>query len=1001
MAFKLKKLILLAMIVGSAKAYCGRLKPPDPPKTFVPSFSLDSHTHAEAFLDAELSSFVQKPWIEQPLHQIVTHTSSQILIKPSSFAHSSFTVDFTFAAEPSSVGINYVCAKSPKVSIPKKTSEHTFFYRFSNLGEEPSLTDHRLSTTQEITTQTLSPIKASTLDILKTYPRCPIALHHDPFEYSPVSFKGSYNLPKNPSKKHLTIFCPAVAFCIDKQTQDLFRPTPQLEAVSELMINETVAQITVPAFDIQMAKDLRFDSDLQIDGLEPIEIRFNRYSSHLFKPLRQTLVRTTFPLDTRFTLSDDPEFDQPAQPTYVHVFSNLCFKACSPFILQPLPLTLALPTIETSQFQLRDGFHALITLPAIHKKAKILPALRAHFPFSTVASNQLQLDGHQSRKAHLRPHQIDHAVQAVQLQISIRPIVLDGHHVKIPSFTYASTLVPNQLQISTKHTPYIHKATTFKSLIGHELITSLDPNAIKASSPKTARHQFHLRRIKTSRLRLESGDVKMLEIEKPNPFGFSTFNTIHFDSMEHFCSIPTILHPASGHHAKTQVQLALIHNAKKRHLPVKEHYIRKFGHMPTFEAYAAPTLENHTIASPRLPSIEPTKPYLWQSIDEPLALKACSKQLQNFQDKQGSNLNRSYRLISANLSGLPTLYDLDTSSQTSEFSANVSWIPQTQGKRYLFAVAVKPSETARFNRIQQHIHFVIDNSQAIDKSKLNAYKNAILRALPYIQKGDTFNISHYDDDLAHFSPTPLPVTSTTKAAARNYLNGLKLYHPFQKTNTYQLLNALAKNLESQAGMHTVFLFTDGQTLTHLPKKCEDAKNLLSLNKSSFNLYPVCVGGNNQFNHVRLLSTLQRGHTFHSQSLVAFPRKFATFVKKTSQTIARDVHVVAMHEDANRSIQLISESPRLPSMFKDQPLIIYGETDSLEPFSLMIQARFSQSYVNIHKKLTFDPKPTTNTMQFEQFYFDKAASKLNAFYEIPSRESLELGNSILRSNTPCK
>lgn len=673
----------------------------------------------------------------------------------------------------------------------------------------------------------------------------------------------------------------------------------------------------------------------------------------------------------------------------------------SSLILEPLPLTIALPTLNEAGFTIRDhmstGFiHASIhhMIPKVSIPAKLTTSLIVvgDTPFP---AKQLK----QQNRSPFRLNTVDSVGQWVDCVLYISPLVISSREPFLPTFFLDAVPDPRPLL-------KIAGAFTLTQPLHLPMFSELAADCIallpQDQSFKNAQHFNSIFRPtkELSRSRLSIClDSSLKELEKA-PFRFQQFSTSIYDDRQYLITSASIpMHPASLSPLSELNSLSLLHEAKKQHQnsPVfarSDAYIRKFGHTPIFETYQAKSMPTATpkALTPPLITIPPQK--LWHASDEQILIASIPTPLFDMQLALSEDVNRKNRLTFANLSGIPSLYELDTTTLNTELSVDLAWMPKANSKRYAYAITLKACETAHFTRIPQTLHFVIDNTLPLEKAKLSTYKGGILRALPYIHPDDSFNIISYEDGLVSFSPVPLAVTPSSKAAARAYLNELSLKRSHKKTNTYQMLNELYEELQDQPGLHTVLLLTDGQSLPYLSKKGEEARKLVLNNQRLFSLYPTSSGTQVAHRHLQILSAIQRGHPFHASSLVSFPRKFAAFVKKLDEPIARDLYPVILPSNPDAKHRLYTESPRLPNLYRSTPIVIYGETDSLEPFTLMLQARLKGRYVNISKKMTFSPHPSSSAQLFDQQIYDENAKFVSDLFHKSTKDALEQGNNIL-------
>ena len=675
-----------------------------------------------------------------------------------------------------------------------------------------------------------------------------------------------------------------------------------------------------------------------------------------------------------------------------------------PLSLGMVALSFTLPTLDESGFTIKkDHFKPDITAlnlqdyPKYHRSTVNLQAILElnDMPLAQLVKSSRPLFA----PAYSRPRSIEpDNFEWINQDVHLKTLILGSTPSQIPTFFVSNAPDPRALyHFSTSTLTAPLQKHSFQS----ELISAIELPAEKApvmQQPKTPAF-------------LPS--MELCAVNSIPPTTCTSFDAsasfptqmkaYHFDRLNFADSLITttdpLLHPASAKSLTAQLQATLVADAnhqqalaKKRLTP--DQYIRKYGHFPTPEKHTLSISSHKPIPPISLEPIPDGAPYLWEDPSLVEDISAHTDFAERRHQRRSDKLNRRHRVTAANLARIPSLFELETATLNHEFTTRVSWQPKTTEGKYLFSITVQPTPNTHFERLQQNVYFIIDNSTSINKGKATAYKSAITRALPYIHKEDLFNIFVIDDDLHALSPSNLSVSQSTKTLARDYLEKQRFFHPYKTSNVYAQLNKLCKTLENVPGLHTIYLFTDGESLLDMHKNLSDMHTLITSNKSIFNIYPTCVGGDNHISFIQMLATLQRGEVMHCPTIAPFPRKFAGFVKKHQQPIARDLHAIVMPTDPTANCKLFTESPRLPTFYTNKPLVIYGETDTLSDINLMIQGRFGSSFVNVSKKITFDQN-TTNSATFRaQGARFQAATYFLEFLQTKDSEPLAKTNALL-------
>ncbi len=674
-----------------------------------------------------------------------------------------------------------------------------------------------------------------------------------------------------------------------------------------------------------------------------------------------------------------------------------------PLALGMVGLTVTLPTLKDAGFTIKkDHFKQNTTslnpqdYPKYQRSTVNLQALieMTDMPLAQLVKSPRPLFA----LSHSRPRSIEpDNLEWINQDIHLKTLILGSAPTQIPSFFVSSAPDPRAiyLYMTAKPTPpsQMHR---FQSQLANAIDVPAETTLVieqpkqLAFLPSTETYAINTIPASTY-ICLNPPTTLPTEMRKYRLDRLNLFNHLIVET-------DPLLHPASTKSIPAQLQATLVADAnhqqalaKKRLTP--DQYIRKYGHFPTPEKHTL-NVDTTSIQPISLEPIQGGTPYLWEDPSLVEDIRSQANFAERRHQRRSDKLNRKHRVTATNLARIPSLFDLETATLNHEFTTHVSWLPKTTDGKYLFSITMQPTPNTHFERLEQNVYFIIDNSTSINKGKASAYKSAVTRALPYIHKDDRFNIFTIDDQLHAMSPTNLSVTQTTKTLARDYLEKQKFFHPYKTSNVYAQLNTLCKTLENVPGLHTIYLFTDGDGLLDLNKHLTDVNTLITSNKNTFNIYPTCIGGDNHISFIHMLATLQRGEVMHCPTLAPFPRKFAGFVKKHQQPIARDLHAIVMPTDPNANCKLFTESPRLPTFYASKPLVIYGEMDTLSDINLMIQGRFGSSFVNISKKITFDQNTTSSQSFRAQGARFQAATYFLEFLQTKDSDPLSKTNALL-------
>ena len=91
---------------------------------------------------------------------------------------------------------------------------------------------------------------------------------------------------------------------------------------------------------------------------------------------------------------------------------------------------------------------------------------------------------------------------------------------------------------------------------------------------------------------------------------------------------------------------------------------------------------------------------------------------------------------------------------------------------------------------------------------------------------------------------------------------------------------------------------------------------------------------------------------YSKTNAAFPRKLALLVKHIEKFLAKDIHIGVVSQNPEKGIVFYPNEKTLPSLYSDQPYMVFGSIDELKDFDLMLQGRTGDQWVNIKQRISF-------------------------------------------------
>lgn len=408
-----------------------------------------------------------------------------------------------------------------------------------------------------------------------------------------------------------------------------------------------------------------------------------------------------------------------------------------------------------------------------------------------------------------------------------------------------------------------------------------------------------------------------------------------------------------------------------------------------------PDIEGHSLIMDLAEQAKTSKlpQLLTQSEHLPSLINAATAFIPSVQNAISSNKNN--RVIDENLHTLPTLDELNTTTFSSEFNADLEIIPNPKEDGYLFAITLDIENKKQFERPPQNFIFMVDRSGAIDRNRFQVFKQAVAKSLMYLKEGDTFNIVTFDSQVTPMSHDGVFFSASTKHGAKRFLESQKRSYKYALPDLYDVLlhaNHLAKKSELPT---TVFLLTNGKTLEEFDTQSEALSQILALNKDHFSLFTACASHSNNNLMLEILSNLNKGEFLHSQTHAAFPRKFAAFVKHASHLMANNIHVTAAKSDQNANLIFYPNETLASNLYIDKPYTIIGKIDRLSDFELIVQGKFGEQWLNLKKNISFKNAKKGGRYIYRDYGMHIAYSKYKEFLKEGNTVCLDEAKQVLK------
>lgn len=357
-----------------------------------------------------------------------------------------------------------------------------------------------------------------------------------------------------------------------------------------------------------------------------------------------------------------------------------------------------------------------------------------------------------------------------------------------------------------------------------------------------------------------------------------------------------------------------------------------------------------------LPSFPPTiqsKPIEIKHEEAPFSEIAYIEPLLNsFPLKETLDLPKKTSLpaLTSNLPHLPTLADLETTSYSDVFDAELVFLPNEEGEGYIFALTLIPRPDLDLPKLRQHYTFLIDRSNSIQRDRLTAVKNAVHKVLEDLSSEDTFNIIAFDSKMEKFSPHSLSPTAQSLAAAEEFLEKINLGSFFSQSNLYRPLFLTVPGGFSEDEVHSAILFTDSENLGKKTEQNALLSDWTRYNQGKVALFSIGVKGDRHLGTLDAASAFNRGKLSYSLTKRGLKRKLLKLMKTIQNPIAKNLATNAVSRSPKTKIELFPKSAA--HLYLDHPYVILGTTNSLDDFILFVQGRIKGRWLNIKKKISF-------------------------------------------------
>lgn len=366
-------------------------------------------------------------------------------------------------------------------------------------------------------------------------------------------------------------------------------------------------------------------------------------------------------------------------------------------------------------------------------------------------------------------------------------------------------------------------------------------------------------------------------------------------------------------------------------------------------------------------------------------------------DLVDQNISRKPLLTIPNVSmpSFPTLNELETSIYSDYFDLDLVCLPKEKGPGYLFAVTLLPRADLNLPKLRQQYYFLIDRANSIQKDRLSATKNAVLKALEMLAPDDTFNIIAFDSKVDKLFSCPKSPDVISISQAKIFLDQVNLGSFFAPADLYNPLLLTLPNPVRDDEVNTAILLTDGENLSKKSSIRAILQAWTRQNNGAVSLFTVGMNNDPQKSTLHLTSAFNRGQFFGSPTQRGLKRKLLKLMQNIQTPLAKNITVRGISKSQNSSIELHAGFRTSPHMYLDQPFVIIGQCDANDEFILFVQGRLKDRWMNIKKNISFINAKKGGTSLLEEWAVQKAFQAYESYVQDNNPHHLTEAENVLR------
>jgi Ca-activated chloride channel family protein len=295
-----------------------------------------------------------------------------------------------------------------------------------------------------------------------------------------------------------------------------------------------------------------------------------------------------------------------------------------------------------------------------------------------------------------------------------------------------------------------------------------------------------------------------------------------------------------------------------------------------------------------------------------------------------------------------------------------------------FLLAAYPPTVQPTQRMPVEMLYMIDVSGSMSGTSIEQAREALLQALDRLRPSDRFGILAFCNTYQEFSPEPLLATPDNLAQARNYVRGLEAGGG---TEMLPALLHLMRKPQIPGTLRHIVLLTDGDLGNE-----EQIFAALRHDLGGARLYTVAIGSAPNLFLATKMAQYGRGTFTHIADIHAIQQQMTRLFESIESPVLTDVKL------SFEGVEVSDVYPeRLPDLFQQQPLLIFGRI-----------SKGSVGKVHLTARAGAEPYETTIAFDASKATFHPGITTLWARQRVEElmdrwRESDENGQAEIRAN----